>query len=125
MTVNQLVLVFNVHPENSLKTETRKGRGNAVGVSVKDSTPLYSDLRELYLRNKHNDNKIELFSLIADKVPKVTQNIFTTVICTKLSEVTSNSRNDLSHLFPCNHEEVDTRIFAHLSHPAQNGIKRS
>ena len=47
MTVNQLVLIFDVHPENSLKTETRKGRGNAVDVSVKDSTPLYSDFKRI------------------------------------------------------------------------------
>ena len=66
-----------------------------------------------------------MFSLIADKVLKFTHNIFTKVICTKLSEVTSNLKNDLFPLFPCNHEEVDTRIFVHLSHAAQNGIKRA
>ena len=40
-------------------------------------------------------------------------------------QVTSNSKNDLSPLFPCNHEKADTRIFVHLSHAAQNGIKRT
>ena len=44
---------------------------------MKNSTPIHSDFKN-FLRQK--DNKIELFSLIADKFPKVTQNISTTVI---------------------------------------------
>ena len=34
-------------------------------------------------------------------------------------------KNHLSPLFPCNHEEADTRIIVHLSHAAQNGIERA
>ena len=120
--VNQLDLVFYVYREDSLNGEAWEGRGNAVRVSVKDSTTIYSDFKK-FLR--HNNNKTELFLLIADKVPKFTQNTSTTAICTKLSEVTPNSKNNLSPLFPCNHEEADTRIFVHLSHAAQNGIKRA
>ena len=41
--VNQLDLDFDVYRENSLKVETREGRGNVVRVSVKDLTPIYSD----------------------------------------------------------------------------------
>ena len=88
---------------------------------MKDSTPIYSDFKK-FLR--HNDNKTELFSLIADKVLKFTQNISTTVISTKLLKVASNSKNGLFPLFPCNHE-ADNRIFVQLSHAGRNGIKRA
>ena len=40
-------------------------------------------------------------------------------------EVTSTSENDLSPLFPCKYKEADIQIFVHLSHAAQNGIKRT
>ena len=97
--VNQLNLVFDVYSEDSSKAETQEGRENAARVSVKDSTPIYSNFKKFF---SHNDNKTELFLLIADKVPKFTQNISATVICTKLSDVTSDSENDLSPLFSCN-----------------------
>ena len=69
MFVNQLDLVFDLHHEDSLKAEIREVKGNTVRVSVKDSTPIYSDFNK-FLR--HNDSKRELFSLITDKVPKFT-----------------------------------------------------
>ena len=119
--VNQLDLVFDVQREDSLEGETREGRGNAVRVSVKDLTPIYKDFKFL----RHNDNKTELFSLIADKVPKFTQNISIAVVCTKPSDVTSNSKNDLSPFLPCTHKEADTKIFVYLSHAGQSGIKRA
>ena len=40
VAVNQLDLVFEVYRKDSLKAETREGRGSAVRVSVKDSTPI-------------------------------------------------------------------------------------
>lgn len=55
--------------------------------------------------------------MIAGKVPK-----FRYYFYIKLSEVTSNWKNDLSLLFPGNHEEVNTRIFFHLSNAAQYSI---
>ena len=58
-------------------------------------------------------------SIIVDKILK--KNISTTVICTNLTKVNSNSENDLSLLFPCNHEEANTRIFVNLNHAVQNG----
>ena len=63
--VNQLGLFFDVYREDSLKAETLEGRGDAARVSVKDSTPIYSDFKKFF---KHSDNKTELFFLIADKV---------------------------------------------------------
>ena len=77
-----------------LKADTREDR--ECYVFVKDSPPIYSDFMKFLRRS---NSKIELFSVIADKVPKFTKNISTTVICTKLSEVTPNSKNDLSLFF--------------------------
>ena len=95
--VSQLNLVFDVYSEDSLKAETQEGRENGARVSVKDSTPIHSNFKKFF---SHNDNETELFLLIADEVPKFTQNISATVICTKLSDVTSDSENDLSLCFP-------------------------
>lgn len=90
------IIVFNLYRDGSLKAETREGRENVIRVSVTDSTLIYSSFKK-FLR--YNDNKTEVFSLIADKVPKFTENISTTVICTKLSDITSNLKNDLSSFF--------------------------
>ena len=88
LSVNQLDLVFfDVYLEDSLKADTREGKGNAFRVSMKDSTPIYNDFKK-FLR--HNDSEAEFFLLIVDKVPKSTQNISITVVSTELSEVTSN-----------------------------------
>ena len=76
-------------------------------VSVKDVTPVYNDFKK-FLR--HNENKTELFSLIADKIPIVAKSD-STVISTKKSEITSNCHIDLSTLAPCNHEKADSRMF--------------
>ena len=40
--VSQLYLVFDVYREDSLKAETREGRGNVIGVPMKDSTLIYN-----------------------------------------------------------------------------------
>lgn len=57
MPVNQLYFVFHVYDEDSLKAETRQGRGKAVCVPLKDSTPTYSDFKKFF---RHNENKTEL-----------------------------------------------------------------
>ena len=87
MPVDRLDLVLNVYHQDSLKAETWENRGNAVRVSVKHTTLIYTYIKKFF---RHSDNKIELFWLIIDRVPKFIQKISTTVICTKLSQVTSN-----------------------------------
>ena len=114
--VNQINLVFDVYREDSLMAEMQEGRGNAFRISMNDSTLIYSDFKK-FLR--YNDNKVKSFLLITDKVPILTQIISATVISTKQSEVTSNSKNNLSPSLPCNHEEADIRIFVHVSHAAK------
>ena len=55
--VNQLDFVLDVYREE-LKGETWEGKGNAVHVSVNDSTPIYSGFKK-FLR--HNDKKKNCF----------------------------------------------------------------
>ena len=57
--VNQLDLVFDVYPEDSLKAETQEVRENAVRVYMKDLILIYSDFKK-FLR--HNDNKTYFFA---------------------------------------------------------------
>ena len=102
--VERLDLVFNVYCEDSLKAETRDGRGSSVQVSVKDRTPIFKDFKRFL---HHNDNKTKLFCMIADKVSGCLNDVSATIICTKLSEAVTNSAIDLVSLHPCNHEEAD------------------
>ena len=90
-------------------------------VSVKESTPIYSDFKN-FLR--HDDNKTELFQLIAKSISDFLSHVSTKVTCTKLKTVTSNSDDNLDSLHPCNHEEADTRIFVHLNRASSMGLKR-
>ena len=45
-------------------------------------------------------------------------------IVTNLENVLSNNVNNLDELFPCNHEEADTRIFLHAKNASDNGIRK-
>ena len=116
--VERLDLVFDVYREDSSKAETRDCRESSVRVSVMDTTPIVKDFKR-FLR--HNDNKTELFCMIADKVSECLNDVSATIICTKLSEVVINSAIDLVSLLPCNHEEADTRIFVHVNDAANVG----
>ena len=102
--------------------KTRGGRLNPVRVSLKDWIPVYHYFEKFL---GHNANKAALFQLIVDKIPKFTQDYSTRFICSKLQEVTSDSKNYLYPLFHCNHEEADPRVLVHLNHGAENGIKRA
>ena len=119
--VEELDLVFDVYTSDSLKTETRENRGKGVRASVKESTSIYSDFKN-FLR--HDDNKTELFQLIAQSIPDFLSHVSTKVICTKLKTVTSNSDDNLDSLHPCNHEEADNTIFVYLNRALSMGLKR-
>ena len=68
-----------------------------------------------------NDNKVELFNLLADKIAHMSsQNV---VIVTKEEDAVSNHTINLAGVAPCSHEESDTRIFVHDRHATEAGSK--
>ena len=107
-TVENVDVVFDVYKEMSLKQKTRERRskGNVLRTLVRHDTPIQHSKFQKFLRV--NENKIELFELIADHV--VEQCTELAVIVTKVEKVVSNRNIHSTDLQPCNHEETDTRI---------------
>lgn len=70
---------------------------------------------------RENDNKTELFGFLAPLI--VTLCPDNVVIVTIEENVLCNKPNILEGLGPCNHEEVDTRIFLHALHAAEQHNK--
>jgi len=89
--------------------------GSRSGISKTQISSSNSFLRD--------DNKIELFHLLADKIcdAQTTR----TIIVTKGEDVNSNTRKCLDAMSPCSYEEADNRIFVHARDAAMEGIKSS
>ena len=118
---NRIDIVFNVYQENSLKNDTRESRGSGEGTRtlVQSGTPIQHKKFKDFLRV--NNNKIELFKMIADVVScKCEDGI---VICTKDDKELANRKITGSNLEPCNHEEADTRLFVHAQDAALTNMQ--
>ena len=68
-----------------------------------------------------NNNKVELFNLLADIISCVV--IPNVIIVTKEQDVVSNHTVDLAGLAPCGHEEAGTRICGHVRHATEADSK--
>ena len=56
---------------------------------------------------------------------EVTNELPTDIVATKGEKsVLSNNAISLSHIQPCTREEVDTRVFLHVNHVANRGLRR-
>ena len=110
--------MFDVYHQSSLKAETRSKRGRGVRRRVTKEGKIPSNWRN-FLRV--NDNKVELFNFLADKIAHMSsQNV---VIVTKEEDAVSNHTINLAGVAPCSHEESDTRIFVHARHATEAGSK--
>lgn len=115
---NRTDIVFDVYHQSSLKAETRSKRGRGVRRRVTKEGKIPSNWRN-FLRE--NDNKVELFNFLADKIGHMSsQNV---VIVTKEEDAVSNHTINLAGVAPCSHEESDTRIFVHARHATEAGSK--
>ena len=106
-THTRVDVVFDQYKSDSLKAHTRvRGTGERQKVT---SNGLVPNNWESFLRN--NDNKTELYSLLAKSVYNIHSglvyaSINTSSVCNKIV------RNEIT----CSHEEADTRMFVHLKH---------
>ena len=97
--------MFDVYHQSSLKAEIRSKRGRGVRRRVTKEGKIPSNWQN-FLRV--NDNKVELFNFLADKIAHMSsQNV---VIVTKEEDAVSNHTINLAGVAPCSHEESDTRI---------------
>ena len=111
-------IVFDVYRPSSLKAETRSKRGLEVRCRVTGKGKIPSNWQN-FLRE--NDNKVELFNFLADKIARVAApNV---VIVTKEEDAVSNCTISLAGVAPCSHEEADTWIFVHARHATEAGSK--
>ena len=82
--------------------------GKGIRIVVRKETPICKKFQDL-MRN--DQNKTELFMMLAKSLTTMESNFDT--FATNLENVLLNNVNNLDELFPCNHEEADTRIFLH------------
>ena len=70
--------VFDKYLENSIKTQTREGRGKRIPISVRRDTPLREDLKT-FMTDSYN--KAELFLMIANSISQI-RDVPTSIIAT-------------------------------------------
>ena len=104
--VQRTDFVFDVYKDHSLKLATRETRENGMRIAVHPETPLPKDFQSI-LRN--NQNKTELFQLLAD-----TFIVNPSIVCTKLERVITKNKQNLNRNDNCNHEEAETRVILHV-----------
>ena len=71
---------------------------------------------------RNDQNKTELFQMIADSVTEVQSP--PTLIATKLKHVVANVELDTNHMDPCNHQDADTRLILHAYDASLAGFKK-
>ena len=119
--IDRVDIVFDVYNEQSLKTSTREKRGSGVRKKVTLTTQISGNWQS-FLRN--NNNKIELFSLLAEHAAGIEEDN-KQVLCTLNEQVVCNAPvTDKSFLEPCTQEEADTRTLLHVVDAANKGHQR-
>ena len=76
--VDGMDFVFDRYLENSIKTQTREGRGKRISISVRRDTPLREDLKT-FMTDSYN--KAELFLMIANSISQI-RDVPTSIIAT-------------------------------------------
>ena len=109
--VQQLDIVFDVYLKGSCKRGTWEGHGkkDSVKLSIKENTPIYRKFAKVL---KLNDNKTELFNLIADTLSGLFRNqqkvnnrlycLIMKLICRTCSLVTRRKQMTESSCMPWN-----------------------
>ena len=109
--VDRVDIVFDVYNEQNLKTSTREKRGSGVRRKVTLTTQIPGNWQS-FLCN--NDNKTELFSLLAEHAAGIEEDN-KQVLCTLNEQVVCNAAvTDESFLEPCTQEEADTHTMLHI-----------
>ena len=107
--LSRIDIVFDVYLENTIKASARAKRGAGKRIKVIASTPLPKNWKMLL---HVNENKTELFHLIAATIKNYKGNV--KIVVTKDNCVLSNFPFEDEIMSPCNHEEADTKMFVHV-----------
>ena len=121
-SITRLDIVFDFYREKSIKGSAREKRGTGTRIRVSDSTPITRKWRN-FLRV--NENKAELFRLIARICTTEAALCNTQVVVANDDDVTINNEAiNKEQISPCNHEEADTRMFVHVKSLSNLGHQR-
>ena len=113
-------VIFDRYFSRSIKTATRKKRGDGYRYHVTSNTPIPRNWAS-FLR--HSENKMQLFKLLAENIiNKVVLEEGKQIFCSiEDTVIAKQSYLDISALSPCTHEEADTRIFLHVKDAVDKG----
>ena len=121
-SITRLDIVFDVYREKSIKGSAREKRGTGARIRVSDMTPITRKWSN-FLRV--NENKAELFRLIARICTTEAALCNTEVVVANDDEVTVNNEAiNKEQISPSNHEEADTRLFVHVKSLSNLGHQR-
>ena len=113
--------LFDVYRKSTLKGEARMIRGQGIRRRVTGTSKTPTNLRS-FLRD--DDNKTELFQFLADRICQ-TQTTSTILVTKEGCVICHDNQKSMEAVYPCLHEEADTRIFVHARDAAIEGSKAS
>ena len=116
-STNRLDIVWDLYKPDSLKQSTRDKRGSGIRQKVLPSAKIPRNWAS-FLRV--NENKTELFQLLAKKATEV-QVEGKQIVSTFGGNVLCMPEKDVKGLEPCSQEEADSRIMLHVLDAAQDG----
>jgi len=120
--VKRLDVVWDQYFLDSLKSAARAKRGSGIKRRVMASAVLPSQWSAFLLVD---DNKSELFHFLATELATVPVPAGKLLVVTTGQDAICNPRegSNIDNLYPCSHEEADTRMFLHAAHAAKHGYK--
>ena len=122
-SVKRIDVVFDIYKQQSRKKETRQERtkNNGVRISIKKDTQIFQKFPQVMAID---ENKTELFTLIADVLKESCNTEEATIVITRLENIVSNRPISTIQLAPCLKEEADDRMFVHVKDLCDAGYRR-
>ena len=118
--VARLDIVWDVYRKDSLKSQTRKKRGNGCQIKVDTDTMVPSNWKAFL---SCDENKDSLFKLLACAIRELQPSPQKIVIATQGDNAISTPILDMSGL-ACSQEEADTRLLFHAFHAYNQGHRK-
>jgi len=115
---SRIDIVFDRYISNSLKAGTRESRGSGISIKVSDSTAIPKKFKQFLCVD---ENKTQLFQLLAKKMVEDLQYPGKQVVCTYDDQVLTSTTMDVSSISPASHEEADGRLLLHVKHAVESG----
>jgi len=116
-------MLFDLYKAQSSKKETLEARKKSSGVriSIARDTQIFQKFPQVMAVD---ENKTELFTLIADVLKESCREDESTILITRDENVVSNKPISKIQLEPCYKEEADDRIFIHAKDLSDAGHRR-